>query len=302
MSSRQSAGTRRRRGPAGRPAAKGAAATAAWVVALILSLGCLAPRVQAVALTGPATELFTAEPGVAIKGHVRLHNPGAGAAEVRLFIADYVFGPDGPAIREAVGGHARSAATWIRLGTSNVVLAPGKETAVPYEITVPAEPPLPGTYWALIIAEVASVDAPDAPDDLLAAGSDSASISVNILMRYAVQVVVNVGEGVGPRPRVEGALLSRGGAGDDFTFVVDVVNDGDTLIVPDVWMELYSGEGEFAGSYRGTGRRMYPGARAQQSVALPPSLAGPYVGVFVIDGGGPDVFAARFDLEIPRER
>lgn len=274
----------------------------AFVVAFVLALGWVVQRAGAVTLSGPATELFAGAPGAVLEGFVELHNPGAGAAEVRLFVADYVFGPDGPAIREEVGGHDRSAGSWIRLGAPTVVLAPGKGTAVPYEIVVPSEPPLPGTHWALIIAEVASVVPPSLPEDVPGPPLSSASISVNTLVRYAVQVAVNVGEATGPRPRLDGALLSGGAPADDWVFLVDVVNEGDTLIVPDVRLELYGPEGDFVGSFPGTGRRMYPGARVQQSVPLPSSLAGAYIGVFIIDGGGPDVFAARFELEIPRER
>lgn len=272
-----------------------------WGAAIVVGTARFASASAAVTVSGPSTHEFLVDAGVRRAGYVTLHNVGDEPATVRLFVGDYVFGPEGGTVRDGVGIHARSAAPWIALGDEVVVIGPREDATVAYEIVVPPDLDLRGTFWALLMAE--STSAPVIPSfDPEVGSTPSAAVHVRTAVRYAVQVVVHVGDEGGPAPRVEGALLSGDGSDGRWLFAVDVANDGDRWFVPEVWLELYRPDGRFVGEFPGAGRRVFPGARERQTVALPANLAGAYLAVLLMDGGGGDVFAARFDLDIPAGR
>jgi hypothetical protein len=78
---------------------------------------------------------------------------------------------------------------------------------------------------------------------------------------------------------------------------VDIGNDGDLGMRPEVTVELFDQTGSSKGKFNGIRNRLYPGTSVRQRIVLEGIPAGKYKALVVIDDGRDDVFGAEYTLE-----
>lgn len=146
-------------------------------------------------------------------------NNGDKTVTLKLYAADAVTALNGGTGfvghgQEAMG-MSRGASTWVTPSMSEIVLAPGEEIKVSFEVNVPADAS-PGQHIAGLVVEggpdIASIDA-------------ESGVEVETIRRVGVAVVMDVsGEKVAGLEINDISLYQQGDEGT--TFVVDVKNTG----------------------------------------------------------------------------
>ena len=82
------------------------------------------------------------------------------------------------------------------------------------------------------------------------------------------------------------------------TLNLAVQNQGDALVRPDMWVELYAEDGSAIGRIEGQKSRLYPGTSITQRIKLGNLDTGAYRALVIMDAGEEDVFGAEFTLNI----
>jgi hypothetical protein len=261
-----------------------------WRIAAALCLawtaapGATAAEAQVMVVSGTLDEA-TLRPGEVRSGAIRVRNNGGTVQRAVIRQADYRFFADGRSLYEAPGAHPRSNAGWVGLGAGTVTLAPGEEASIPFEVRVPADASLTGTYWSVVLVET---EVPAAP-------AARRGMGITPVIRYAVQVATHVGSDAGARlafqaPRVESpAPATR-------RLTVEVANTGERAERVELRLDLYDAQGNSTRKLRAQRGLVYPGTSIAQAFDLGELGPGVYRALVVADAGGDELFGAEYTI------
>jgi hypothetical protein len=257
----------------------------AWAAALWL---CTALAHAGIAVEGSLSEESAAQPGDTYRGTLVIRNSGAEPVEVKLYQTDYHFDASGRNDYAALGTLARSNARWIRLGQPQFLIAPGATVHAPYEVRVPDDATLRGTYWSMVMVEpLAAAEAAPAPKK---------GVQLTQVLRYAVQMVTHVGAGAEP----ELAFTHPASALADGRrqFSIDVANHGERWIRSRFSLELYTADGRAQAKVDGEKIRIYPGTSVRARFDVGDVPPGRYRALVVADGGNEDLYGTELQIEL----
>jgi hypothetical protein len=242
-------------------------------------------------LTSEMTLERAAQPGERYQGSLRLQNTGADLAEAKVYQTDYSFAADGSNAYGAPGELERSNAKWINLSRELVRIPAGGIEELTFEVKVPADRGLSGTYWSMIMVEPIPEDSAEFAEPL-----PERTTRLRQVMRYGVQVVTHIGQsGETGLVFTNPGLINEDG---QRVFRIDAENTGSRWLRPSLWLELYSQDGSPVGKFQGPAKRLYPGTSAQFQVDLGETPPGKYLGLVVADGTGDELYGANVELEI----
>jgi len=260
------------------------------VVSAFCLLACGRPLLALAGVTpdGEATQVHGAEPGGTYRGSIAIRNPGADVAQVKLYQTDYLFSADGKNAFDAPGSLARSNAAWLRLNREQVTVAPDSVATIDYEVRVPVDSGLSGTYWSVVMVQ----ELPPAE----AAGAPRAGVKLGQTLRHAIQIVTEVGD----TARSEIAFLNARvvGEGAQRQLDIDLANTGERWLRTDIWLELHDSRGRVVGRFAAPRRRTFPGTSVRNRIELGAAPAGKYLGLLVADGGRNDLFGMQIELDL----
>ena len=263
------------------------------IVFLLFLLAALASSAESgVTILGGLTHEATLQPGGRMEGSIQLNNDTDSIAVVKLYQTDYLFYADGRTEYGDPGSMRRSNAGWISISPLHVSIPPGETVPVYYEVIVPPETDLTGTYWSVIMVE------PGASDQTqeLRTADGQAALGLNTVIRYAVQVIVNIGESGNNAVRiVKNELVGIEGKK---ILVSDIENAGDRWMRPIFWVELYDEQGKFAGRYESETQRIFPGCSVRHTLDLTEVPSGQYSALMIVDNGDERVFGANYSLRL----
>lgn len=259
------------------------------VILAIMVLGLLPFYANAgFEVVGSLINKYSAQKGETYSAKIKIHNTGDGEQEVRIYQRDYLFNYTGASFYNEPGTHKRSNAAWIQYGPKTLLLQ-GKETQdVQFEITVPQNDTLTGTYWSVLMAEGTSQLDPNARGQL----------NINTSIRYAIQIITNIGQtGTGALEFQKPGIVTEG---DKTFFDVVLLNTGERLISPEVSMELFdTTTGESVKVIKAPKNGMYPTTSTKCRFPLEGVPTGKtYLSLIVADGTGDDVFGLEYTLEL----
>ena len=240
-----------------------------------------------VAPDGEATQVRNARPGDTYRGSIAIRNPGTKVAEIKLYQTDYAFSADGKNSFDSPGTAARSNAGWLHLNREQLVLGPGASASIDYEVRVPGDAALNGTYWSVVMIE----ELPAAE-----AGQPRTGMKLGQTLRHAIQIVTEMGESGRGQVEFRNARLQREGTKRELD--VDLENTGERWMRTDVWLELHDANGRFFGRFTAPRRRTFPGTSVRNRIELTGAPAGKYVGLLVADGGRNDLYGMQIELDL----
>ncbi|PIQ61910.1 MAG: hypothetical protein COV99_08170 [Bacteroidetes bacterium CG12_big_fil_rev_8_21_14_0_65_60_17] len=235
-----------------------------------------------------------AEPGTTYHGTISVRNDSNVMEEIRIYQTDYSFHFDGSNFFGAPGALARSNARWIDLGLSSTSVPPLQTVSIPYAVHVPDSDTLSGSWWSMIMVEGIPVDSPESRTN---ADSTKAEFGIRQITRYGIQVATHItGTGSSLLNIMESTLVKneQGHAQLD----VSIVNNGNRLAQPDIWIELYDAMGNPVGKRDGFKNRIYPGTSVKQKIVLGSLPQGEYKALVIMDAGMNEVFGAEYTLAI----
>ena len=222
---------------------------------------------------------------------VLLKNTGGEPAEVKMSQTDYVFHADGRDLYGEPGTTPRSNARWISVAPSQVTIPAHEIAGVSYRVTVPPQDDLAGTYWSMLMIEPVALP-------VVRAANEDTGMRVQTIVRFAVQIVTEVGNGGGGTLRVTDKRLSL--EGPKRLFLLDAENASDRVTIPAIWVELFNKEGISVGKFEGERLRVYPACSVRYHVDVSKVPPGQYTALVILDNGDDHVMGAQYDMAIPR--
>jgi hypothetical protein len=237
---------------------------------------------------GEATQVHRAQPGDSYRAAIAIRNPGSEAVQVKLYQTDYVFFANGENRFDAPGSQTRSNAGWLRLNREQVDIAPGSVATVDYEVQVPPDVRLTGTYWSVVMVQELPVAE--------ATGTPRTTVKLNQTLRHAIQIITEMGD----TGRSEIAFRNARVVGEGAARVLDIdlANIGERWLRTDVWLELHDPAGHIVGRFAAPRRRSFPGTSVRNRFELSSAPAGKYLGLLVADGGRNDLFGMQIELDL----
>ncbi len=230
----------------------------------------------------------TANKGESYKGTIEIQNTAQIESSVKIYLRDYLFNHEGENRHDLPGTLERSNSDWITFNPDLMNLAPGEKATIDYEVKIPENNLLKGTYWCVIMVE--GIIPPDT-------AKIHNGVTINTAIRYAVQIVTNIGN----TGTSDLQFLKLEVNKQDQNNFLDVVieNTGERELKPEIALELFDEKGNSSGIIKAERRKTYPGTSIKTSLNLEGIKPGKYTGVLVADCDEDHVFGTNvsFDIE-----
>lgn len=243
-----------------------------------------------ISVIGSLARTSTLKPGDSFEGVILVRNNDKEPADIRLSQCDYLFQSDGSNDYAEAGKTPRSNAGWITVSPSRAKLAPGETLPIRYKGKAPADPKLQGTYWSMIMVEPNSVAA-IAPD-----GKHQVAVGLATTIRFAIQIVTEFGNSGTRSLQVTDKRLVQ--ADGKRALQIDIANDGERLLIPQMTVELFDQGGASVGRFEAGRARIYPACSVRAKADLTDVPAGKYIAMVLLDSGDAQVMGAQYDLEL----
>ncbi len=251
---------------------------------LLLSIGTAFWCDASVLITNGLTHVHEMVGAKEDKGVIYIKNVGDQPERLEIYFRDLMVDCENDNQYVDPGTTQRSNAGWIRLSTEEKILQPGEEFPLRYDIRLPNED-LAGSFWSLLMVEVKR------PIDT---ASMRFGVSVNSNIRYAIQLITNVGssnEATVDFANVDVMLEKR-------SLNVTLQNGGDKMVVPKLNLEIYDETGELIATQKAQPSKLYPGQCRAFVVPLGNLRRGKYQGVVVADCGNANLFGVTMNLQV----
>lgn len=239
-----------------------------------------------VEVIGSLKHVLTGNPGDVIKGEIRIQNNDQTDQEVRVYQTDLLYNLQENTFYDEPGGNKRSNAGWVQFSPKTVVLKSKESRNIEYIITVPKNDSLRGTYWSVLMVEGVTPIDPTQKGDL----------NIRTVTRYAVQLVTEMtNKGTGTLKFLEPTLIRT----DDkkLFLAIDLINQGDHYISPEITMELYDEAGTLVKTITAPKKGLFPTTSTRFKLDLEglPSKK-TYTAMIVAAGSENDVFGLEYTL------
>ena len=255
---------------------------------------CAPPAVAQVSVeVSPLRVELATGPGSASTQAITVSNAGSEAVRVRAMLTDWDLSKDGaPQFEGAEPNGAFSATAWMRLAPPEVVIEPGKEAAVRFSMTVPADVQ-PGGYRTGVLFEFV----PAAGDPVARARS------VQFKNRIATLIYVNIGQ---PAMAAELTDLRQRTAGPQVQIVATVKNTSRRTVRTKGTLVIYDASGKVLREMPVPDVPLLPESErdvaivatdAEKNLTLPP---GEYRVEVKLDVGLPALIVGETTLKVPR--
>lgn len=226
-------------------------------------------------------------PGDTYRGTIQIQNTGKKGKSVRVYLKDYWFSYTGESKHDPGGTLERSNASWITYTPELLTLDSSEVAAIDFEVKIPADDSLKGTYWSVIMVE--GITPPDTTN--LEQG-----VKINTAIRYAVQIISNVGSGYKSDLKFLGVELGK--QEDQNVLHVAMENIGECILKPEMNLELFDEAGNTVGVIRAEKRKTLPGTSVLASLILEGIKPGNYNGVLIADCGEDRLYGTNLSIEI----
>lgn len=239
-----------------------------------------------VEVLGSLKHIHQAKPGDVIKGEIRIQNNDPTDQEVRIYQTDLLYNNEDKTFYDEPGAHQRSNAAWIDYSPKTVVLKSKETRLIQYELTVPKNDELKGTYWSIIMVEgVVPID-PNQTGDL----------NIRTVTRYAIQMVTELTDrGEGTLKFQEPTLVRD--ENEKLFLAIDMANTGDRYIAPELTVEFFDEAGESVTILTASRKGLYPTTSTRFRIDLEgiPSKK-TYKAMIIAAGADDDVFGLEYTL------
>lgn len=227
-----------------------------------------------------------AQPGETYRGTIQIQNASEKTRSVRIYQRDYWFSCTGESKHDPAGTSERSNAGWISFNPELVELGPNETSTINFEVMIPGGS-LSGTYWSVIMVE--GIVPPDTT-------GYSSGVTINTAIRYAVQIVTNIGETGTSDVQFLGMELGK----EEETTLLHVAleNTGERMLRPELILELFDEAGNSLGIVKADKRKTFPGTSVMITLRLEGIKPGNYNGVLVADCDDDHVFGTNVSFEI----
>ena len=241
----------------------------------------------AIEIIGSATHKHSGIQGDTYTGVITMRNLADTDQEVRIYQTDFLYNWEGQSFYDEPISHNRSNAGWIEYSPKFIILKAQETQNIQYEVKIPENDSLTGTYWSLLMVEGVNPIDPDKEGQL----------NIRTTTRYAIQIVTNIGNtGIGELLFMQPTLTVEGNK-----LFLDVImeNIGERLISPEVSAEFFDETGKSVKVFEAPINGMYPTTSALfrfKIEGIEPDKT--YQVLIIADGGNDDVFGLETTLNL----
>jgi len=242
---------------------------------------------SAIVILNGLSHKYTIQSGELYKGIIEISNTSPTPQGVKLYQTDYTFSSNGTIDYGKPGSLKRSNALWIELGETFFVLGALEKRVVNFQILVPKDDTLLGTFWSVIMVEGL------APPDTV---KPKGQVMVNTVTRYGIQIITTTG-GNGKRELIfnESKLEKR----EDKRFlVIDAKNTGDFLLEPLMICELFDSASNKIKVMAKNRKKLFPNTSTLFDIDISEIKAGTYNALILADCDDDDAFGIQVSLKL----
>ena len=247
-----------------------------------------------VSVIGELARDYDASPGRTIKGEIEVNNSADYPQEAKIYQTDYLFFHDGSNQFPEAGTEARSNAAWIDFSPERVVVPPGQTVTISYEVVVPEDTAsfdLEGSFWSMIMVEAIPMQSHESS----LGGEEEIKVGLIQIYRYGVQIATHFRSEESYEIAFADVAIADPGTGQS-ALKVSVDNTGNIFMKPNVWVELFDGNGNKAARRDAKQARVYPGTSVSYWFDIDDVEPGQYEALIVVDAGGENVFGAQYTV------
>lgn len=221
-----------------------------------------------------------------IQGVITVRNEAAKESRIMVYRQDLISNCQSASAYPDAGSHQRSLGNHLSTNVDEKLLAGHEEYDVRYAIELDKSKIAGGTYWEVIMVEVG-----DPIKDELKNG-----IQVNSKVRYAIQIIVDVGNFEGPKLSFENIAFERVSP-EQSVLKAQIKNNSSFGARTNVVLEVYDGQGNKLKTTPINSRMLYPGYCSTFEIALEGLAHGKYDCVIVADTGK-DLFGSNVTIQV----
>jgi len=232
------------------------------------------------------TNVGSANPGEVVEGEVLLQNIGDKEERILIYLKDLVQDCHTATSYAPVGTHSRSSGNWIELNASDKVLAPMEEFSLKYNVKIPEENSLHGSYWSILMVEI--VD-PIKEDQL------DYGIAMDSKIRYGIQLITNIGVEETSVIEFAGVELNQRDSGH--VLLATAENISEFMVTPTLVLEVYNQNAELVLKTEVPFKKVYPKSCKTFELPIQNLEKGDYDALLVADYGK-DLFGTNIEFSI----
>lgn len=238
------------------------------------------------------THSYDSQPGSTIKGNIEVQNIGESERRIIIYKEDLLRGCDGKELKVDSLSHDRSSITWMTLGEFEKVLEPNEKFVIPYEIKVPENSELDGSYWNMILVEMA---------EAIDKTKDHRGISVSTKMRYGIQVITDIKATSEPKTTGEEIQFSdfKLNKEDSINVIqVQLMNQSIFRVNVSLVLDMFNEDGETVKSIELNPKKIYPNSCSTFDLYMDGVEPGNYSAQIIAGYGDGDLFGIDLDVEL----
>ena len=259
-------------------------------ILLLLLLLFSIPSFSGVVVLNGLTHVHSGEAGSVISGKIKIRNDSKRENRIIIYKQDLMLSCDNISIFEYkdINSNPRSMGSWLKVNVDEKILSPNEEYDLSYSINVPKNVTEKGSYWTVLMVEGA--------DPIRE--QESQTLQVGSKIRYAVQLITELGSFESPKLQFENVEY-RKGINTSFNNVVQVKlkNTGQYSVQTKVLLEIYDSKGTKLKVFQGSIRRIYPNLCNVFELEIKDLPKGVYDGVIIADNSK-DLFGSNVSIKI----
>lgn len=232
------------------------------------------------------THVHAGRQGQLLKGKIQVKNVGATAEKILIYQNGLLQTCDEKNDFVPVEGQVRGLGKWIETNVDETVIQAGETYEIQYTINVPQDTSLSGSYWSLLMIEGAE------PINKAL----NSQFTVGSKIRYAVQIIADIGTPENPKLNFEKVDLKQAESGNK-AVRAKLKNLGKFMVVPKLTLEIYSKDGQKIKAFESTYQKIYPFTCKDFAIEISGLANGKYDAVLVADYGQ-DLFGTNLVIDI----
>lgn len=235
------------------------------------------------------THVHSGEVGSQISGKIKIRNDSSKENRIILYKQDLILNCDNTSIFEYkdINTNPRSMGSWLKVNVDEKILSAHEEYELSYSIDVPKNITEKGSYWTVLMIEGA--DPIREPENQ--------SVQVGSKIRYAIQLVTEVGSFESPKLQFESVEYKKGANVTSNIVQVKLKNVGQYSAQAKVVLEIYDSQGSKLKVFQGSVRRIYPNLCNVFELEIKDLPKGVYDGVIIADNSK-DLFGSNVSIKI----
>ncbi|WP_028663674.1 hypothetical protein [Runella zeae] len=252
-------------------------------ISLMLVSGWVSAKI--IVLNG-LTHIHSGNQGQAMNGKIQVKNVGTSPEKVLVYKKGLVQNCDGKVDFVEVGADARTLGKWLETNVDEKVLEAGESYEILYTIRIPQDSTLGGSYWGVLMVE----GAPPLFKE------KEGSLAIESRIRYAIQVVLDIGIAESPQLHFENVALKKANPKQKIV-QAKIKNLGKFMVIPKLMLEIYGKDGQKLLALEAPSQKVYPFTCKDFDIEIKDLPSGKYEAVLIADYGQ-NLFGTNLVIEI----